>query len=112
MTDDASGPTRGGPAPALCPIRASKVIGCECGSPTEIREHVPALLDERTASAETSSYTLALASESSRQKSNSLALERQLSGVMMTPANWHAQWIGAASQRFFTRVARWGARGG
>src|SRR3954454_25341314 len=98
MTDHASGPTRGCTALALRSSRPSKGIGCACGSPTAIRGHVPALLDERTASAETSSYTIALASESSRQKSSSLALERQLSGVMMTPVNWHAQWIVAASQ--------------
>ena len=34
------------------------------------------------------------------------ALARQLTGVTMMPANWQAQWMVAASQRFCSTVTR------
>jgi hypothetical protein len=64
---------------------------CARASPTAMRARERACSDERTAAAEISSYTIAFASASWRQKSSSSAVERQLSGVAMIPANWHAQ---------------------
>jgi hypothetical protein len=42
-----------------------------------------------------------------RQKSSSAADARRLSGVTMTPVNWHAQWMVAACQRFCSTVTKW-----
>ena len=57
--------------------------------------------------ADTSSKTSAFASASAQKKSRSSAVARQLTGVMMMPANWQAQCRVAASQRFCSAVTRW-----
>jgi hypothetical protein len=88
-------------------MSASKARSALPGEATAMRERACASREERTASAETGSYTIALASASLRQKSSSSAVERQFSGVIMMPASWQAQCSVAASQRFCSTVTRW-----
>jgi hypothetical protein len=62
------------------------------------------------ASRDTASTTSNRASLSRRKKSISLALARQFTGVTIRPRNWQAQWMVAASQRFWRAMTTWSPR--